>query len=331
MAITWDKRRLRFFVDGQAQRESDEVLDAKSGAGGAIGRLTSGVGFCGLVDEVRISKVTRYAENFVPRDRFEPDEHTLALYHCDEGQGDVLIDSSRNEHHGQIHGAKWVRRDETAAAPSQPNSALQFDGQARVELPLPEVDVAQPLTIEAWAQAAEAQLPSSTCYIVVTGSHSLKLAASGQWQAGIGARGDFEISRVGYRVFSADERAETGRWAHVALTWEKQRMQLYVDGQRQRFTDVVQDALGGEGGSIGRRDPGIGFCGRIDEVRISTNVRYPENFTPQDRFDSDEHTIALYHFDEGQGDQLVDSSHNKYHGKIVGAQWVTVEAQPITP
>src|SRR5437868_14560991 len=40
--------------------------------------------------------------------RFEPDADTLALYHCDEGEGDVLKDSSGNGHHGKIVGAKWV-------------------------------------------------------------------------------------------------------------------------------------------------------------------------------------------------------------------------------
>ena len=45
-------------------------------------------------DEVRISNVARYTEDFTPEERFEPDEHTLALYHFDEGEGNVLIDSS---------------------------------------------------------------------------------------------------------------------------------------------------------------------------------------------------------------------------------------------
>jgi len=37
-------------------------------------------------------------------DRFEPDAQTLALYHFDEREGDVLRDSSGNGHHGTIHG-----------------------------------------------------------------------------------------------------------------------------------------------------------------------------------------------------------------------------------
>ena len=45
-----------------------------------------------------------------PRQRFESDEHTLALYHFDSGRGNILRDSSGNGHHGIIYGATWVRR-----------------------------------------------------------------------------------------------------------------------------------------------------------------------------------------------------------------------------
>jgi hypothetical protein len=40
--------------------------------------------------------------------------------------------------------------------------------------------------------------------------------------------------------------------------------------------------------------------------------------------EADADTVALYRFDEGQGDKLTDSSGNGHHGKIVGAKWVKV-------
>ena len=43
--------------------------------------------FHGIIDEVRFSNIARYKEDFVPEQRFEPDEHTMALYHFDEGSG----------------------------------------------------------------------------------------------------------------------------------------------------------------------------------------------------------------------------------------------------
>ena len=44
------------------------------------------------LDEVRISDVARYTEDFEPQTRYEPDENTLSLWHMDEGVGDVTYD-----------------------------------------------------------------------------------------------------------------------------------------------------------------------------------------------------------------------------------------------
>ncbi|MCA9122000.1 MAG: hypothetical protein H6822_11995 [Planctomycetaceae bacterium] len=64
------------------------------------------------------------------------------------------------------------------------------------------------------------------------------------------------------------------------------------------------------------------FCGQIDEVRVSTGARYHEDFKPEKRFDPDDETLALYHFDEGEGGQLTDSSGHGHHGKIFSGRWV---------
>ena len=62
------------------------------------------LGFNGIIDEVRISNTVRYTKDFTPPRRFEPDEHTLALYHFDTGLGDTLFDSSPHGHQWQDHG-----------------------------------------------------------------------------------------------------------------------------------------------------------------------------------------------------------------------------------
>ena len=69
-------------------------------------------GFCGAVDEVRISRIARYDGDFIPARRFEADEHTLVLYHFDEGSGNVARDSSGNGHDGRIISGKWVQVDD---------------------------------------------------------------------------------------------------------------------------------------------------------------------------------------------------------------------------
>ncbi len=59
--------------------------------------------FAGYIDEVRLSTVARYntkKKPFTPQGRFEPDKHTVALWHFDEPSGsEIFFDSSGNEYH----------------------------------------------------------------------------------------------------------------------------------------------------------------------------------------------------------------------------------------
>jgi hypothetical protein len=69
----------------------------------------SGGTFYGL----RVSSEAPYQQDFVPSESFTADEKTIALYNFDEGQGPTLKDSSGNNHHGKIVGARWVAAKES--------------------------------------------------------------------------------------------------------------------------------------------------------------------------------------------------------------------------
>jgi hypothetical protein len=59
--------------------------------------------FTGLIDELRLSGVIRYTENFTPpAEPFAPDEHTRLLLHFDEGEGEIASDASGHGNHGQV-------------------------------------------------------------------------------------------------------------------------------------------------------------------------------------------------------------------------------------
>ena len=132
---------------------------------------------------------------------------------------------------------------------------------------------------------------------------------------------------------------------HLAGVYDGHAIRLYLDGKRTAearnylvVNEETQDAgdqsfalssqygaRGGMwlgGGQFLRADWGNFFHGSIDELRISKTDRYTADFTPRVRFEPDKDTLALYHFDEGQGDALTDSSGNGHHGKIVLAKWV---------
>jgi hypothetical protein len=117
-ACVYDGKLMRAFIDGKLK--ATKAIDADPPHPGLC-KLTLGKSYIGLMRNVRISKVPRYEKDFTPQDRFQPDNDTLALYHFDEGTGDVLRDSSGNKHDGKIIGAKWVRADGSAIV--EPNDA----------------------------------------------------------------------------------------------------------------------------------------------------------------------------------------------------------------
>jgi len=68
------------------------------------------------------------------------------------------------------------------------------------------------------------------------------------------------------------------------------------------------------------------FYGAMDEVRISSTVRYTEAFSPAPWHESDEHTIGLWHFSEGEGDRVEDASGNGHYGQLMSSDWETQDS-----
>ena len=339
------------FVNGKRQRQ--ELAMAGFGASsevfwlGAVHYANSPptAPFPGTIDEVRISSIARYTEDFTPQRRFEPDEYTMALYHFDEGSGDVLKDSSGNGHDGKIVGAKWVRVDEPPPPPT--DCALEFDGTDDcVEIPTLKYDASHPITIEAVVRPIELK----PCRVVEVGDlFGLGVTNTGprtgephwRWNSAAYISEGVRISQLPPKHI-----VDLGLSVHIAAAYDGEDLRLYVNGViQERRLQILKEGKSsylGEGETVrlanvwrsqqrswigGHGQSGIPKCfhGTIDEVRISNIARYTEDFTPQKRFEPDEHTMALYHFDEGSGDVLKDSSGNGHDGKIVGAKWVRVD------
>ncbi len=124
-----------------------------------------------------------------------------------------------------------------------------------------------------------------------------------------------------------------GEWHHIALTRSSESglIAIYVDGKLDgsangpvgdisyrdgRPTDWPNDpylVIGAEKHDAGSAYPS--FSGWFDELHMSNTVRYVEDFTPTfEAFTPDEYTLGLYHFDEGEGDMIRDSSGTESHG-----------------
>jgi len=134
------------------------------------------------------------------------------------------------------------------------------------------------------------------------------------------------------------------QWHHVAVTRRLSdgRVELFVDGQRQSTgagpagdvsypDDGVPSATACPNNtSCAASDPflvfgaekhgygGISYDGLLDEVRVSTTLRYGGASFPRPTAPhaADSSTAGLYHFDTGSGTQALDSSANATHGVL---------------
>jgi len=112
LAFSFDGENYRLFLDGKvvAEKKDEPVVDTSTQTGfflGAYGQRIVILPFRGTMDEIRVSSIARYQNDYSLEPILPLDKDTLALYHCNEGEGDVLMDSSDNHFDGEILGATW--------------------------------------------------------------------------------------------------------------------------------------------------------------------------------------------------------------------------------
>ena len=237
----------------------------------------------------------------------------------------------------------------TAGLPSSASPAgyaLEFDGKTSyVQIESLKFDFLKdnprlPVTMEAFVSAQSTVASPPARFIV-------QRAPLGLLQTGRSTdanRWHFTASVASGTLYE-QQPLRVDQTVHLAGVYDGQAIRLYLNGKRAAeahnylaVNEVTQDApdqtfalstqyvaRGGMwlgGGQFVRAEWGNFFQGRIDELRVSKSARYTADFTPAARHEPDKDTLALYHFDEGQGDALTDSSGNGHHGKIVNAKWV---------
>lgn len=316
-------RTVQLFVNGEPMeaKQLPEKVNSKSG-----NTIQLGPNFSGKIRGVKISKTARFDKRFDPPQQFSNDADTLALYQFNEGFGDVLKDSSGNGYDGKIEGAKWVPLDQTVAIENpERNDALDFNGRtSRVEVPDFQLSGSPPLTLEGWLTPSEKSTSNAILfYGGKLDSLTIQVGGIRRWEfGGRQASTDRRVEVFGPRIKNWETRT------HVAGQWDGKSLQLFIDGKPVKRNDNTGSFTPQGILEIGGHD-GSRFKGKIDEIRISNTLRYNTEFTPPDVFTNDQHTLALYHFNEGSGDILKDSSGNGHDGKIVDAKWVKVDAETI--
>ncbi|MFO0905527.1 MAG: LamG-like jellyroll fold domain-containing protein [Pirellulales bacterium] len=246
---------------------------------------------------------------------------------------DVSIESAAMEAFSQAHpqvvllprlGTKRPPRPQSADS-VQPSFAMWFDGESRVNLPLKR-NANDPATIEAWVQLP-AEIYSSYGYVVVGSGIS---AAGKSRMLGVNLhdsslfRGESRDANGANTFTPPGNRVARERWMHLAVVFNEKELRFHANGELAGTKSLELPADNTSlNFSIGAVGAGLTFFGLIDEVRISSIARYDGQFVPQRRFEPDEHTLALYHFDEGSGEIVHDSSGHGHDGKVNGSpKWI---------
>lgn len=131
-----------------------------------------------------------------------------------------------------------------------------------------------------------------------------------------------------FEVVSDSTKWNANQWYHVAAVVDESRgMMLFIDGIKQKdtlstyvnaTTSVKANTEVARWGSNQRH-----FAGKIEDVRISSNSLYTENFNPPcPDIKKVTSTIGLYNFNENMGSIATDSANNN-HGTVYGATWDT--------
>jgi hypothetical protein len=248
---------------------------------------------------------------------------------------------------------------------------IQIDDPATTA-PGPPADVgATDFTLEFWLKATVVENPASAVQcgandnwiygnVVVDRDRFDQGRAFGLSIAGgvvvFGVRGD----GTGSRTICGATSVLDGQWHHIAVQRRRADgwLWLYVDGR-------LEAQANGPNGDVSYPDDGVpgnfcggpcvndpylvfgaekhdagpqfpSFAGWLDEIRLSNVLRYPVDFTrPSAPFATDLNTVALYHFDEGSGDVIIDSSGapggpsngvRRFGGTPPGPEWVLSDA-----
>lgn len=234
----------------------------------------------------------------------------------------------------------WISAGAAVLIPAQcchAASALALDGTNDVAVASntlwPIGGQLQSYTVEAWVypRVTGGLIAGDDAYDMILASPSSDVIHR-IW-AGPGS--SFSSTRLDYKVGSL-----VGRWNHVAILFDgvARKYSLAVNGQHPLWSDYTATNFYGSAGqnfSIGGYYSGATassvFGGDVDEVRISSVVRYPgtNNFTPQKTFQPDAYTVALWHFDDPlTSTNFTDASGNGNHlaGKN-GAKIVSVDRE----
>jgi len=222
----------------------------------------------GHLDEIRISNIARWTENFTPpTQEYQNDGNTKLLLHLN-----VNFDDASNRHTLEPRGGVGID-----------NNQFMFSGD---------------FTIDTWVMFDNLEEIAAIASQTIDGTHlwwfsyrqdteELRFAA-------------FNETLVLYQ--HEHWLAETDVWYHVALVKSGSEYKMYVNGSQIGETSIDHDALPRLAANL---DVGTYLetskylNGRLDEVRISDTARWTSDFqVPTNEYTTDENTKLLLHMND---------------------------------
>ena len=201
---------------------------------------------------------------------------TRLLLHFDETSGRTARDSSAYENEGRVNGdARWEPSGRFGGC-------VYLDGDWDVVrcgndgslLPLERI------TFEAWVKpetvSGTRQIISKDILGVPWYQYHLQIR-DGVVTAGV-------TTTTGHIAVKADDPLKTGEWTHLAGAFDRAELRLFVNGHEQ--TEVARGGkqlADGDGQlNVGAWSNDYWYKGYVDDVRVSSCVRYAEKAAPAD-------------------------------------------------
>ena len=184
----------------------------------------------------------------------------MALWHFDEGNGNTAFDETSNNNDGTIDDATWTTEGKF-------ENALNFDGiNDLVSVPYSQsIGELQALTLEAWIKRNS---QSDGMIISKNGPYFISVR-NNVVEGGV-------YAGSGWTHVTGTTELETGKWYHIALTYNGAFVKVYLNGSEDGSAIKTGGILStSQSLHIGWGEPGHNqfFNGTIDEVRISNISR----------------------------------------------------------
>ncbi|HET6148607.1 MAG TPA: DUF4038 domain-containing protein, partial [Polyangia bacterium] len=187
----------------------------------------------------------------------------VAAFGFDEGIGTTARDSGPGALTASLAGQSWVA--------GRYGAALAFSGDLVAVPPAAALDLASGMTLEAWIYPTS-PLPDDWEAVVVKEPSSGSGLRYGLWaSSGAGTPEAIFFGSGLERNLQAGSRPPANTWTHLAATYDRASLRLYVNGVQvgsKAYTQSITTGTGALniGGDVG--EGGEFFQGRIDEVRI---------------------------------------------------------------